>query len=72
MGPEVSLIVGAFPQAGMAEWLAGVAARQYVNGLHGGEVQLGYVAVVGDAGEVVVKDARRRFVVLDMPRDLST
>jgi hypothetical protein len=53
----VSLIVGAFPQAGMAERLAGIAARQYVDGLHGGEVQLGYVAVVGDAGEVVVKDA---------------
>jgi hypothetical protein len=41
----------------MGERLAGIAARQYVNRLHGGEVQLGYVAVVGDAGEVVVKDA---------------
>jgi hypothetical protein len=55
--PEVSVIVGAFPQAGVAKWLAGIAARQYVNGLHGGEVQLGYVAVVRYAGEVVVKDA---------------
>lgn len=57
MRPEVSVIVGAFPQASMAKWLAGVAAREYVDGLHAAEVQLGYVAVVGDAGEVVVKDA---------------
>ena len=55
----------------MAKWLAGIAARQYVDGLHGGEVQLGYVAVVGDAGEVVVKDAAGRLVVLNVPSDLA-
>ena len=68
----MSLIIGAFPQAGVAERLAGVAACDYVNGLHGGEVQLGYVAVVGYAGKVMVKDARGCLVVLDMPRDLAT
>lgn len=57
MRPQVSVIVGAFPQAGVAERLAGVAARKYVDGLHAAEVQLGYVAVVRYAGKVVVKDA---------------
>jgi len=63
--------MGAFPQAGVAEWLAGVAACEYVDGLHGGQVQLGHVAVVGDAGEVVVKDAGRGLVVLNVPCDLA-
>jgi hypothetical protein len=63
----VSLIVGAFPQAGVGEGLAGVAACQYVDGLHGGEVQLCHVAVVGYAGDVVVKDARRCLDVFHMP-----
>jgi hypothetical protein len=70
VGPEVSLIVGALSQAGVGERLAGVAACEYVDGLHAAEVQLGYVAIVGDAGEVVVKDARRCLVVLNVPRDL--
>lgn len=69
--PQVSLIVGAFPQAGVTERLAGVAACEYVDGLNAGEVQLGYVAVVGYAGEVVVKDARRCLVVFHMPCDLA-
>ena len=55
----------------MAKWLAGVAARDDVHGLHGGEVQLGHVAVVRYAGEVVVKDAGRGLVVLDVPCDLA-
>ena len=55
----------------MGERLAGIAACDYVNGLHAGEVQLGYVAVVGDAGEVVVKDAAGRLVVLNVPSDLA-
>ena len=71
MRPEVSLIVGAFPQAGVAERLAGVAACQYVDRLNAGEVQLGHVAVVRYAGEVVVKDAARRLVVLDVPSNLA-
>jgi len=65
----VSVIVGAFPQAGVAKWLAGVAACQYVDGLDGREVHLGYVAVVGHVGVVVGKNAGGRFVVLDVPRD---
>ena len=55
----------------MAKWLAGVAARQYVNGLHAAEVQLCHVAVVGYAGEVMVKDAAGRLVVFHMPCDLA-
>ena len=69
MRPQVSLIVGALSQAGVGERLARVAACEYVDGLHGGEVQLGYVAVVGYAGKVVVKDARRCLVVLNVPSD---
>ena len=69
MGPEVAWVIGAFPQAGVGERLAGVAACQYVDGFHGGEVHLGYVAVIGYAGEVVVKDAGRCLVVLNMPSD---
>lgn len=57
VGPEVAFVIGAFPHAGVAEWLTGVAACEYVDGLNAGEVQLGYVAVIGYAGEVVVKDA---------------
>jgi hypothetical protein len=71
VGPEVSVIVGAFPQAGVAEWLAGVAACQHVDGLNGREVHLSYVAVVGHVGVVVGKDAGGRLVVLDVPRDLA-
>ena len=69
--PQVSVIVGAFPQAGVTEWLAGVAACEYVDGFNAGEVQLGYVAVVGYAGKVMVKDAAGRLVVFHMPRDLA-
>ena len=71
MGPEVSVIVGAFPHAGVAEGLAGVAACQYVDGLNGREVHLGYVAVVGYVGGGGGKDAGRRLVVLVVPRDLA-
>jgi hypothetical protein len=67
----VSLIVGAFPQAGVAEWLAGVAACQHVDGLNGREVHRCHVAVVGYVGVVVGKDAGGRLVVLDVPRDLG-
>jgi hypothetical protein len=69
--PKVSRVIGALSQAGVAERLAGIAPGEYVNGLHAGEVQLGYVAVVRYAGEVVVKDARRGLVVLHMPSDLA-
>jgi hypothetical protein len=69
--PEVSVIVGAFPQAGVAERLAGIAPGEYVDGLHAGEVQLGHVAVIGYVGVVVVKDARRGLVVLNVPGDLA-
>ena len=71
MGPKVSLVIGALSQAGMGERLAGIAACDYVNGLHAGEVQLGYVAVVRYAGEVMVKDARRGLVIFHMPGDLA-
>ena len=71
MRPEVSLIVGAFPQAGVTERLAGVAACDYVDRLHGGEVQVRHVAVIRYAGEVVVKDAAGRLVVLNVPSDLA-
>ena len=67
----MSVIVGAFPQAGVGERLAGISAREYVDGLHAAKVQLGYVAVVGYAGEVVVKDAAGRLVVFHMPCDLA-
>jgi hypothetical protein len=67
----VSLIVGAFPQARVAEWLAGVAAGQHVHGFDFGEVHFGDVPVVGDVGVVVGEDAGRRLVVLDVPRDLA-
>jgi hypothetical protein len=66
----VSVIVGAFPQAGVGERLAGIPACEYVNGLHAGEVQLGHVAVVRYAGVVVVEDARRGLVVLNVPGDV--
>jgi hypothetical protein len=69
MRPEVSVIVGAFPQAGVAEGLAGIAACQHVDGLNGREVHLGYVAVVGHGRVVVGKDAGGRLVVLNVPRD---
>ena len=69
--PQVSVIVGAFPQAGVGERLARIAACEYVDGLNAGEVQLGYVAVVGYAGEVVVKDAAGRLVVLNVPSDVA-
>jgi hypothetical protein len=65
----VSLIVGAFPQASVAEWLAWVAACQYVDGFNGREIHLGNVAVVGYVGVVVGEDAGWRFVVLDVPSD---
>jgi hypothetical protein len=65
----VSLIVGAFPQAGVGEGLAWVAACQHVDGLNGRKVHLGYVAVIGYVGVVVSKDAGWRLVVLDVPRD---
>ena len=71
MGPKVSLVIGALSQAGMGERLAGIAACDYVNRLHAGEVQLGYVAVVRYAGEVMVKDARRGLVIFHMPGDLA-
>jgi hypothetical protein len=67
----VSLIVGAFPQAGVAEWLAWVAACQHVDGLNGREVHRCYVAVVGHGRVVVGKDAGGRLVVLNVPRDLA-
>ena len=70
-GPEVAVIVGAFPESRRAEWLAGITGCDYVNGLHAGEVQLGYVAVVRYAGEVMVKDARRGLVIFHMPGDLA-
>jgi hypothetical protein len=65
--PQVSLIVSPFPQAGVGEGLAWVAACQHVNGLNRREVHLGYVAVVGDGRIVVVKNAGGRLVVLDVP-----
>jgi len=67
----VSLIIGALPQAGVTERLAWVAACQYVDRFNGREVHLCYVAVVGYVGVVVGKDAGRRLVVLDVPRDLA-
>jgi hypothetical protein len=67
----VSLIVGAFPQARVAEGLAGVAAREHVDGLNRREVHRRHVAVVGYVGVMVVKDAGGRIVVLDVPRDLA-
>lgn len=69
--PEVTLIVGSLSLAGMGEGLAGIAAREDVDGRHGGPVDSGHVAVVGDAGEVVVEDHRRSLVVLDVPHDLA-
>jgi len=69
--PQVSVIVGAFPQAGVTEWLARVAACQHVDGLNGREVHRRHVAVVGYVGIVVLKDAGGRLVVLDVPRDLA-
>jgi hypothetical protein len=65
----VSLIVGAFPQAGVAERLTWVAACQHVDGLNGRKVNLGYVAVVGHVGVMVGKDAGGRLVVLNVPGD---
>jgi hypothetical protein len=67
--PQVSLIVSAFPQAGVTEWLAGVAAREDVYGLHLEPVHGGYVAEVGHVGVMVGKDAGGCLVVLDVPRD---
>jgi hypothetical protein len=67
--PEVSVIVGAFPHAGVGEGLAGVAACQHVDGLNGREVHRCHVAVVGYVGVVVGKDAGGRFIKLDVPRD---
>jgi hypothetical protein len=46
-GPEVSFISSAFPQASVTEWLAGVAAREYVHGLHLEPVDGGHVAEIG-------------------------
>jgi hypothetical protein len=69
VGPEVSVIVGAFPHAGVGEGLAGVAACQHVDGFDGREVHRCYVAVVGHVGVVVGKDAGGCLVVLDVPSD---
>jgi hypothetical protein len=71
VGPEVSLVIGTLSQASLREWLAGIAPGEYVDRLHAAEVQLCHVAVVGDAGEVVVKDAAGRLVVFHMPCDLA-
>jgi hypothetical protein len=71
MGPEVSLIVSAFPQAGVGEGLAGVAACQHVDGLNGREVHRRHVTVVGHGRVVMGKDAGGRPVELDVPRDLA-
>jgi hypothetical protein len=47
IGPQVSLISGAFPLAGMAEGLARVAAGEDVDGGNGSPVHIRDVAEVG-------------------------
>jgi hypothetical protein len=67
----VSLIVCALSFPCGAEWLAGVAAREDVDGLHGCPVHGGYVAVVGYVGVVVGKDLACVLVIVEKPRDLG-
>jgi hypothetical protein len=52
----VALIFGSFPEAGVGEGLAGVAAAEDVDGFDGGPVDGGDVAEVGDLRPVVGED----------------
>jgi hypothetical protein len=72
MGPQVSFIVGAFPHAGVAEGLAGVAARDHVNGLNLRPINLGYVAQVGHAWVVGFHHLASRWFDLGVPSQVAT
>jgi hypothetical protein len=67
----VAFIIGALSLSGVTKWLAGIAARQYIDGFHAGEIQGRDVAEVGNVGVVVCQDGRGRFVVLHMPGDIA-
>jgi hypothetical protein len=64
VGPEVSLIVGSFPHAGVAERLAGVAARDHIHGLHLRPVHACYVSQVGHPWVVGFQHFARRWLDL--------
>jgi hypothetical protein len=68
----VSLIVFASPHSCVAEWLAGVAARDDVHGLDCCPIHLRYVAEVRHAGVVGFHDAAGRRVNLGVPGQVAT
>jgi hypothetical protein len=67
MGPQVSLIVLAFPHPGSAEWLAWVAARDDVNRLHVRPVHLGDVAEIWHARVMRFHDLAGGWLYLGIP-----
>ena len=69
--PDVSLIGGAFPLAGVGEGLTRIPSGQDVYGLDSSPVGRGEVAVVGDLGPVVGEDLRRGCGVPAVPRHLG-
>ena len=68
VGPQVAVIVDPLAAPCVTEWLAGEAAGDDVDRLHGGPVDLGHVAVVGDVRPVVGEHLGRGLVELDEPR----
>jgi hypothetical protein len=56
MGPQVSLIMLAFPVAGGAKWLAGIAARDHINRLNCRPIHLRDVTQVWHARVVGFHD----------------
>jgi hypothetical protein len=72
MGPQVSFIVFALPLAGVAEWLAWVAARNDVNFLNLSPIHLGYVAEVGHAWVVGLHDLARGWLHFGIPGEVAT
>lgn len=55
----MSFIIGALSLSGGAEWLAGVAAGENVDGRDGGPVDFGDVVEVRHARPVVIEDRGR-------------
>jgi len=72
VGPKVSLIIGAFPVACSAEWLAGVSTCDDVHRGHVTPVDFGYVPQVGDARVVGLHDFARGWLHLGVPGEFAT
>jgi len=72
MGPQVSLIVLAFPVAGSAEWLAGIPACDDIDRLNLRPVHLCDVAQIWHAGIVGFHDFAGRWLYLGIPGQIPT